>query len=209
MCRNNILKLIALIYYFLFTLFNNKVDNKYNILYNSYKEKVTRVVTFCGRKVIENMKSKDDIFLTHFDIQTADHTTKAPALELKNGKVKFTVNAMIMLGSGLKSSILQGKQYYLYCTAISSERLDFSPSIHLEQIGYQLDKANIEEADGVVTCLDNQFVISIPEKLIKKHSVYNVDLLLSITDVDLWHDTDNQSAALEDYFFKTTIPILR
>ena len=37
----------------------------------------------------------------------------------------------------------------------------------------------------------------------------NVDLLLSMIDVDLLHDTDKQSAALENYFFRTTIPIIR
>ena len=38
-CQNNILKLTALIYYFLLTLFNNNIDNKYSMLYNSYREK--------------------------------------------------------------------------------------------------------------------------------------------------------------------------
>ena len=55
------------------------------------------------------MKSKDDIYLAHFDIQTDSNKTKAPSLELKDGKIKFTVNAMTTLGPRLKSSILQGK----------------------------------------------------------------------------------------------------
>lgn len=181
------------------TLFNNKVDNKYSILYNSYKERKADII----------MKSKDDIFLIHFDIQTDSNKTKATSLELKDGKVKFTVNAMTTLGPRLKNSLLQGKQYYLYCTVLSSEQLDFSPSIYLEQLGGRIDQEIIEKDDDVITCLDNQFVISIDGNLIKEHSVDNVDLLLSIIDVDLWHDTDKQSSALEHYFFKTTIPIIR
>lgn len=193
------MKLKTLVYYFLLTLFNNKVDNKYSILYNSYKERKADLI----------MQSRDDIFLTYFDVQTDSNKTKATSLELKDDKVKFTVNAMTTLGPRLKSSILQGKQYYLYCTAISSEQLNFSPSIYLEQLGGRIDQEIIEKDDGVITCLDNQFVMSIDGNLIKEHNVDNVDLLLSIIDVDLGHDTDKQSAALENYFFRTTIPIIK
>ena len=38
-CQNNILKITALIYYFLLNLFNNNINNKNSMLYNSYREK--------------------------------------------------------------------------------------------------------------------------------------------------------------------------